>query len=74
MSMMVKCGMTPHQAITAATLNAAEACLVENTYGTIEPEKKADILILNKNPLDDINNIRDVHMVIKNGRILNHLL
>jgi len=74
MSMMVKCGMTPHQAITAATLNAAEACLVENTYGTIEPDKKADILILNKNPLDDINNIRDVHMVIKNGRILNHLL
>ena len=74
MSMMVKCGMTPHQAITAATLNSAEACLAGDAYGTIEPNKKADLLILNKNPLDDINNIRDVHMVVKGGRILDGLL
>ena len=68
--MMVKCGMTEHQAITAATLTSAEVCLADDKYGTLQPGKKADFLILNSNPLEDISNLRDLHMVIKNGRII----
>ena len=62
--------MTEHQAITAATLTSAEVCLVEDKYGTIQPGKKADFLILNSNPLEDIGNLRDLHMVIKNGKVI----
>ena len=69
-AMMVKCGMTEHQAITAATLTSAEVCLADDKYGTLQPGKKADFLILNSNPLEDISNLRDLYMVIKNGRII----
>ena len=68
--MLVKCGMTEHQAITAATLTSAEVCLAENKNGTIEPNKKADFIILNSNPLENISNLQDVCMVVKDGRIV----
>jgi len=69
-AMMVKCGMTEHQAIIAATLTSAEVCLAEDKYGTVQPGKKADLLILNSNPLEDISNLRDLHMVIKKGKVI----
>ena len=66
-AMMVKCGMTAHQSITAATLTSAEVCLVDDQYGTLEPGKYADIVVLNSNPLEDVNNLRDLNMVFKKG-------
>ncbi len=68
--MLVKCGMTEHQALTAATLTSAKVCLVEEKNGTLEPGKKADFVILNSNPLENISNLQDVYMVVKDGNIV----
>ena len=69
-ALMVRCGMTEHQAITAATLTSAEVCLAQDKYGTLERGKKADLIVLNTNPLDDIKNLRDLYMVIKDGQVI----
>ncbi len=54
---MVEWGMTPSQAVTAGTLNAAKSLAVEDRLGTIEEGKYADLLVLGKNPVEDISNI-----------------
>ncbi|SVA02333.1 uncharacterized protein METZ01_LOCUS55187 [marine metagenome] len=68
--MLVKCGMTEHQALTAATLTSAKVCLAEEKNGTLEPGKKADFVVLNSNPLENISNLQDVYMVVKDGNIV----
>jgi imidazolonepropionase-like amidohydrolase len=60
---------TPIDALIAATLSGAKALQIDNHTATIEPGKDASLLILNKNPLADIDNIKSVYMVIKTGRI-----
>src|SRR5262245_47149422 len=67
---LVELGMTPAQAITAATRNGALACRKLNEYGTIEVGKLADILILEADPLADIHNIRRLKSVMKEGRMI----
>lgn len=62
-------GLTPVDAIIAATLNSAELLHIDNKYGTIAAGKIADLLVLNKNPLENIKNIESVNLVIKGGRI-----
>ena len=69
LKLFVECGLTPMEALVAGTRNGAEVIGVENVLGTIEPGKFADLLILGSNPLDDIGNIRDIDLVIQNGRI-----
>ena len=39
------------------------------SYGTVEPGKRADLLIVDKNPLDNIDNIKSFYLVIKGGKI-----
>lgn len=68
--MLVKCGMTEHQALTAATLTSAKVCLAEEENGTLEPGKKADFVILNSDPLENISNLQDLYMVVKDGHIV----
>jgi imidazolonepropionase-like amidohydrolase len=67
---LVELGMTPAQAIVAATRNGARACRATAELGTIEAGKLADILLLDADPLADIRNIRKLHMVMKEGRIV----
>jgi imidazolonepropionase-like amidohydrolase len=67
---LVELGMTPAQAITAATRNGALACRKLDEYGTIEVGKLADILILEADPLADIRNIRRLKSVMKEGRMI----
>ena len=67
---LVELGMTPGQAITAATRNGALACQRLADFGTIEPGKMADLVILDADPLVDIHNIRKVRSVIVSGRVL----
>ena len=70
LAQLVRRGMTEWQAIVAATKTSAEVCLVGNQRGTVEPGKAADLLAVGSNPLDDIENIRDVKLVMKDGQIV----
>ena len=60
---LVEVGMTPAQAIVAATKNGALACRKQKDLGTLEAGKIADILVLDANPLADIANIRKLRVV-----------
>jgi len=62
-------GFSPKDAITAATKYAAEALGIDGVCGTIEKGKKADLLLVNSNPLEHIENIRTVVLVVKSGKI-----
>jgi len=66
---MVKYGMTPMQAIQAATSNAAELLGHSNEIGSIKPGKYADIIAVTGDPLTDIRRLEDVQFVMKEGRI-----
>ncbi|HEY7475763.1 MAG TPA: amidohydrolase family protein, partial [Vicinamibacterales bacterium] len=61
---LVELGMTPDQAIVAATRNGAVAARGLEQFGTIEAGKRADLLILDANPLEDIHNLRKLSTVM----------
>lgn len=65
--LMVLHGMTPAQAIVAATTSAADLLGVADRVGTLEAGKQADLIAVNGNPLEDITVLKAVQMVIKNG-------
>jgi imidazolonepropionase-like amidohydrolase len=67
---LVELGMTPGQALVAATKNGALACRMQKDLGTIETGKLADMLVLDADPLTDISNVRKLHHVIANGRVI----
>jgi imidazolonepropionase-like amidohydrolase len=67
---LVELGMTPAEAIVAATKNGAIASQGLKDFGTIEPGKLADILLLDADPLADIKNIRKLSTVMRNGVIV----
>jgi imidazolonepropionase-like amidohydrolase len=67
---MVEAGLTPLQAIQAATANSARILGAEKELGTIEVGKWADLLILDANPLTDIRNTRRIWNVMQNGRLV----
>lgn len=60
-------GFSPAEALQTATINAAQAIGREESTGTVEIGKAADLLILNSNPLQDIRNIEDISLVVKKG-------
>jgi imidazolonepropionase-like amidohydrolase len=64
-------GFTPMEAIQAATLVPAQVMGVDKEVGTVEKGKRADLIVLNGNPLDDIRNTRNVEYVITNGVMYN---
>ena len=51
MELMVKAGMTPMQTLVAATGNAAKVMKIDNELGTLQPGKRADLVVLNADPL-----------------------
>jgi imidazolonepropionase-like amidohydrolase len=67
---MQKAGMTPMDIIVAATKNGAYACGQSKNIGTIEVGKFADVLIVNGNPLNNMNALTQIKYVIKNGVII----
>src|SRR6478672_11845930 len=67
---LVELGMTPSQAIVAATKNGAIASQGLKDFGTLEVGKLADLLMLDADPLADIHNIRKLSLVIRDGRII----
>jgi len=68
--MYVEAGMTPMQAIESATRVPAESMGLLKSSGTIEAGKRADLVILDANPLANISNIRKIRYVIANGRVM----
>ena len=66
--LLVECGLTPMDAIVAATSRAAELLDQQAHLGTVERHKLADIVILDDDPLKDIANSRKVAMVMKAGK------
>lgn len=66
---MVKYGMTPMQAIQAATVNAADLIGHSELFGSITAGKSADIVAVNGDPLVDIRELEHVHFVMKEGKV-----
>jgi hypothetical protein len=68
MAILVDRGMTPLQALQAATLNPAKAIQGTDSLGTVAAGKLADLVLLDANPLADITNTTQIRAVVANGR------
>ena len=69
LELMVKAGLKPMQAIVAATRGGAALMGRSDHLGTLAPGKRADLVILDADPLADIRNTRRIHRVVKGGEI-----
>jgi len=67
-------GMPPMEAIKAGTSVAAECLGVEKRTGSIRPGLEADLIVVDRNPLEDVNALRDVLFVMNNGRVFSNRL
>jgi imidazolonepropionase-like amidohydrolase len=68
MELMAGAGLSPLQIIQAFSKGAAEALRIDRDFGTVEKGKTADLLVLDRNPLDDIRNMRAIDAVYLGGR------
>jgi imidazolonepropionase-like amidohydrolase len=74
---MVKLGLSPLDVIRAGTLNAAQLLGLDETLGTVEPGKTADLIVCDGDPLADIDVLGDpanVVLVMQEGRLAKHTL
>lgn len=67
--MIASGGMSNHEALKAATINGANYIGAGKDLGSLEVGKLADLLVLDKNPLDDIENTQYIKFVMQNGRL-----
>src|SRR4051812_2730853 len=66
---MVKAGMSPMEAIKAATSNAAELLEKKGELGVIAPGAFADVIAINGDPLADVAALKNVNFVMKDGKV-----
>lgn len=67
--LLVNSGLTPIQALEAATVRPAEYFNMQDELGTVEAGKIADLLLLDANPLENIENTQRIRAVIKDGHL-----
>ncbi len=67
---LVDCGLTPADALRTATLNPARYFGEEETTGTVATGKRADLVLLDQNPLEQIGNVRGISGVMADGKWL----
>ena len=70
LELVVKAGLTPMEALQTATRNPAIYLGLMDTVGTVEQGKKADLVLLEANPLENISNTKRINAVIVNGRLI----
>ncbi len=71
LKLLTKAGLSNYEALKTATINPAIFMNMQNLFGSISVGKYADMLILEKNPLDNIDNLQSVGLVIINGEQVN---
>lgn len=67
LALLVEAGLTPLQAIAAATSHAARAIGIEGRVGTLRPGMVADLVVLAADPVADVRNTRRIEVVVKRG-------
>ena len=70
LEMLVEAGLEPIDAIAAATIKPAQYFSLEKELGTIDVGKRADMVLLDANPLSDIRNTKQINLVVSKGQIL----
>ncbi len=70
LQLMVEAGLTPEQVLTAVTRNAALVFAEDPRVGTLEPGKRADLLVLEADPLADVAHLQQLRYVVKGGAVL----
>ena len=70
LELLVSAGLTPMQAVMAATKTAAELLGHADRFGTLQAGRSADIQLLGANPLENISNVRSVEMVFRDGKMM----
>ena len=69
LELLVESGLSPLQALRAASLTGAEALGKDDRLGTVEPGKFADMVVLDADPLEEIQNLKKIHLVVQDGKI-----
>lgn len=67
MEMMVAAGLTPYQVLVTGTVNAADYAGTPDEFGTVEENRRADLILVNANPLTDISNVQEREGVMVRG-------
>jgi imidazolonepropionase-like amidohydrolase len=70
LTLLVQAGLSPMEALQAATRNPARFLDKEKDLGTVEKGKIADLVVLAANPLEDIGNSRKIDAVVLGGKLL----
>ena len=73
LALLVEAGLTPMQGLQTATRNPAHFLGLQDSLGTVEEGRTADLIILDANPLEDIRNTQKIAAVIINGRFLDRV-
>ena len=67
---LVRAGLSPIEALQSATIRPAEYFSLQDEIGTVDIGKKADLVLLDANPLEDIANTRSINTIVSRGRVL----
>jgi len=70
LELLVAAGLSPLEALRAATSNAAATLGLEGRLGSIAPGAIADLVVLEADPLEDIRNTLKIHTVVKDGKVI----